>query len=207
MTENGIASYMFRANYNYAGKYYIGASIRRDGLSKLPKEHRWGTFWGASVAYRISQEGFWQSSSIREILNDLRVRASYATLGNSELGANFPYLGMYQPGKYGGQSAIGFTQMGNSKLKWETTETFDIGVDGGFLDGRINFEFAYWQKNSKDLVMSVPTPPALGIPGNEYSDNIGKISNSGLEFTLGAYIIDNQDFKWHADFKKLFKNG
>ena len=200
MTGSGMASYMFRANYNYASKYYIGASIRRDGLSKLSKEHRWGTFWGASVAYRISNEGFYESLGIKEILSDLRVRASYATLGNSSIGGNFPYLGMYSPGRYGTQNTIGWSQMGNDKLKWETTETFDIGLDGNLLDGRINFEFAYWQKNSKDLVMKVPTPPSLGIPYNEYSDNIGKIKNSGIELQLGAYIIDNQDFKWHADF-------
>ncbi|MBP3834129.1 MAG: TonB-dependent receptor [Bacteroidaceae bacterium] len=200
-TDYGLASYLLRANYNYASKYYIGASIRRDGLSKLHKDSRWGTFWGVSGAYRISNEKFYVNSPLKAVLNDLRFRASYATLGNSNIGSgNFPYLGMYGAGKYGTQNTIGWTQMGNNNLKWETTETFDLGIDGALFDGRLNFEFAYWQKNSKDLVMNVPTSPALGIPSNRYADNIGKIKNSGIEFTLGAYIIQNRDFTWHADF-------
>ena len=199
-TEYGLASYLLRANYNYASKYYIGASIRRDGLSKLNKDNRWGTFWGVSGAYRISNEKFYVNSPLKAVVNDLRIRASYATLGNSNIGSgNFPYLGMYGLGKYGTQNSAGWTQMGNANLKWETTETFDIGLDGALFDGRLNFEFAYWQKNSKDLVMNVPTAPSLGIPNNRYADNIGKIKNSGIEFTLGAYIIQNKDFTWHAD--------
>ena len=200
-TEYGLASYLLRANYNYASKYYLGASIRRDGLSKLNKDNRWGTFWGVSGAYRISNEKFYVNSPLKAVVNDLRIRASYATLGNSNVGSgNFPYLGMYGLGKYGTQNSAGWTQMGNANLKWETTETFDIGLDGALFDGRLNFEFAYWQKNSKDLVMNVPTAPSLGIPNNRYADNIGKIKNSGIEFTLGAYIIQNKNFTWHADF-------
>jgi TonB-linked SusC/RagA family outer membrane protein len=199
-TEYGLTSYLLRANYNYASKYYIGASIRRDGLSKLHKDNRWGTFWGVSGAYRISNEKFYVNSSLKNVLNDLRIRASYATLGNSNIGSgNFPYLGLYGAGKYGAQNSIGWTQMGNDKLKWETTETFDIGLDGALFDGRLNFEFAYFQKNSKDLVMNVPTPPSLGIPNNRYADNVGKIKNSGIEITLGAYIFQNKNFTWHAD--------
>lgn len=79
-SENGLASYMFRANYNYDSKYYIGASIRYDGLSKLPKDTRWGTFWGASAAWRLSREKFWTEAPVNEWFNDLRLRASYATM-------------------------------------------------------------------------------------------------------------------------------
>ena len=91
-SENGLASYMFRANYNYDSKYYIGASIRYDGLSKLPKDTRWGTFWGASAAWRLSREKFWTEAPVNEWFNDLRLRASYATIGNSALGSDYPYL-------------------------------------------------------------------------------------------------------------------
>lgn len=94
-SENGLASYMFRANYNYDSKYYIGASIRYDGLSKLPKDTRWGTFWGASAAWRLSREKFWTEAPVNEWFNDLRLRASYATIGNSALGSDYPYLGTY----------------------------------------------------------------------------------------------------------------
>jgi TonB-linked SusC/RagA family outer membrane protein len=197
-TYNGLASYMFRANYNYDSKYYIGGSVRRDGLSKLPKDTRWGTFYGGSLAWRMSRENFWANSSIGRIFDDFRVRASMATIGNSDLGANFPYLGTYSPKKYGSQTGVAWSNMGNENLKWESTTTYDIGLDGSLLNNRLSFEIAYFNKNTKDLVLEVPTSPSLGIPYNRYYDNRGKIQNSGLEFTFGGTPVTG-DFTWQAD--------
>jgi len=208
-TQNGLASYLFRANYNYDSKYYIGASVRADGLSRLPKDSRWGTFYGASAAWRLSREGFWKDTSVSSWLDDLRIRASYATIGNSEIGYDkikgnisndFPYMNSYTPVGYGSSVGIAWTNFGNDKLKWETTETFDIGLDGTLFNNRLTFEMAYWQKNTKDLVMQVSTAPSLGVPGNSYFTNNGKLSNSGFELSLGADVISNRKFKWHADF-------
>ncbi|MFT3995588.1 MAG: TonB-dependent receptor [Dysgonomonas sp.] len=199
-TYNGLASYLVRANYNYDSKYYIGGSLRYDGLSRLPKDERWGLFPGASVAWRASKENFWSNSSVNEWFNDLRLRASYAVLGNSELGSNdFPYLGAYSPKLYGSQNGIAWSNMENQKLKWESTATFDLGLDGSLFNNRLTFELAYWQKDSRDLVLEVPTAPSMGIPDNKYYDNIGKMKNSGIEITLGGTIIDSKDFKWNAD--------
>jgi TonB-linked SusC/RagA family outer membrane protein len=199
-SENGLASYLFRANYNYDSKYYIGGSVRRDGLSRLPKKTRWGTFYGTSFAWRISRESFWSSSWF----NDLRLRASMATIGNADLSSDFPYLGTYSPKRYGEQSGIAWSNMGNNRLKWESTTTYDLGVDGSFLNGRLAFEMAYFQKNTKDLVLSVPTAPSLGIPYNSYYDNVGKIKNSGFEFTLSGIPVSTSDFKWNADLNFSF---
>lgn len=196
---NGLASYMFRANYNYDSKYYIGGSIRYDGLSSLPVDTRWGAFWGGSVAWRMSRENFWKDAPLNEWFNDLRIRASYATLGNSNLGNDFPYLGTYGAKLYGTQAGIAWNRMGNNHLKWETTETFDLGLDGSLFNNRLTFELAYWQKNSKDLVLEVPTPPTMGIPYNSYFDNIGKIKNSGFEMTVGGTIIATKDWNWRSD--------
>lgn len=198
-SANGLASYMFRANYNYDSKYYIGASIRYDGLSRLPKDTRWGTFWGASAAWRLSRENFWAQAPINEWFNDLRIRASYATIGNSDLGSDFPYLGTYGAKLVGPMAGIAWNVMGNNQLKWETTETFDIGLDGALFNNRLTFELAYWQKNSKDLVLEVPTPPTMGVPDNRYYDNIGQIKNSGFELTVGGTIIATSDWNWHSD--------
>ncbi|MCC8094156.1 MAG: hypothetical protein LIP05_01585 [Tannerellaceae bacterium] len=85
-TFNGLSSYMLRANYNYDSKYYIGGSIRTDGLSRLPSDSRWGTFYGASAAWRLSREAFWRDAPVANWVDDLRIRASYATIGNSEIG-------------------------------------------------------------------------------------------------------------------------
>ena len=196
----GLASYLLRANYNFDSKYYIGASIRRDGLSKLPKESRWGTFWGVSGAYRISRESFWQDSPINDVFSDLRIRGSYATVGNQDIGSNFPYINSYSAQKYGAQNAVAWLNMGNRNLLWETTETYDVGIDGSLLNNRITFELAYWNKNSMDLVLQVPTAPSMGIPYNSYYNNVGEINNKGVEFTLGATVIDNNGFRWNSDF-------
>ncbi|HMM04479.1 MAG: TonB-dependent receptor [Prevotella sp.] len=198
-TYNGLASYLFRANYNYDSKYYIGGSVRRDGLSKLPKDTRWGTFYGGSLAWRASRENFWVNSSLNELFDDLRLRASFATIGNSDLGSNnFPYLGTYSAKRYGAQTGIAWSNMGNNRLKWESTTTYDIGLDGSLLDNRLSFELAYFNKNTKDLVLEVPTAPTLGIPGNSYYDNRGKIKNTGFEITIGGTPVIGT-FTWKTD--------
>lgn len=199
-TETGLASYMLRANYNYDSKYYIGASVRRDGLSKLPPDTRWGTFWGASAAWRISRENFWQNSSVAEWFDDFRVRASYATIGNSNLSGNFPYMGTYGAIRYGGQNGIRWDQMGNDLLKWESTATYDIGIDGSMFGGRLNFEVTYFNKATRDLVLSVPVAPSMGIPYDRYSGNVGKMENSGFEFTVSGRPVATKNFSWQVDF-------
>jgi len=205
-TFNGLASYMLRANYNYDSKYYIGGSVRRDGLSRLPKDTRWGTFYGGSVAWRISKESFWANSSLNEWFNDLRVRSSIATIGNSELSGDFPYLGTYSAKRYGLQTGIAWSNMGNDQLKWESTSTYDIGLDGSLFDSRLSFELAYFNKNTKDLVLEVPTAPTMGIPGNSFYDNRGKIKNSGFEATVGGTPVSGA-FTWRTDLNiTLVKN-
>jgi TonB-linked SusC/RagA family outer membrane protein len=203
-SSNGLASYLLRGNYNYDSKYYISASARRDGLSKLPPDTRWGTFYGGSLAWRLSRESFWAESSIASWFNDLRLRASMATIGNSDLGSDFPYLGTYSAKDFGAQKGIGWSNMGNDRLKWESTQTYDLGVDGTLFDGRLSFELAYFEKNTRDLVMEVPTPPTLGVPGNSYYDNIGKIKNSGLEFTISGTPVATKGFTWQTDFNVTF---
>ena len=203
-TYHGLASYLFRANYNYDSKYYFGGSARRDGLSKLPENTRWGTFFGGSLAWRISRENFWVDSPLYKILNDLRLRASAATIGNSEVANselrtnNFPYLGTYSAKRYGAQTGIAWSNMGNDRLKWESTTTYDIGLDGSLFNSRLSFELAYFNKNTKDLVLEVPTAPVFGIPNNKYYDNRGKIKNTGFEISLGGTPLDG-DFKWKSD--------
>ncbi|MDR3129560.1 MAG: TonB-dependent receptor [Tannerellaceae bacterium] len=207
-TSNGLASYLLRGNYNYDSKYYVGASYRWDGLSRLPKDTRWGAFYGGSVAWRISREAFWEEAGLESWFSDLRLRASYATIGNSDLrdadvssdvsGSNFPYLGTYSAKRYGYETGIAWSNMGNNKLKWESTETLDLGLDGSLFGGRLGFEFAYFRKNTKDLVMAVPTAPTLGIPYNRYYDNVGKVNNWGLEFNLSGTPLTGT-VTWQAD--------
>jgi TonB-linked SusC/RagA family outer membrane protein len=193
-TLNGIASYMFRANYNYKNTYYLGGSIRRDGLSKLPTENKWGLFYGASAAIRLSELEFW--TSIKDIVNDFRIRGSFAQVGNDDIG-NFTYLDTFTSQLYGSQTGISYYQTGNPNLKWEKQNIIDFGADMT-LYNRINLTFAYWNKKNSDIVLDSPTPPSLGIPWNKISQNVGSVENHGLEFEIGGLIVKTKDFSYNA---------
>lgn len=197
-TTNGLASYIFRANYNYNSLVYVGGSIRRDGISNLHKDNRWGTFYGASAALRISNFDFWKNSSINQIINDFRIRGSIAEVGNDRLSGDFMYNDVFIGQKYGDQPAIAYYQAGNPALKWEKQNIYDIGFDMALLDSRFNFVFAYWNKNNSDIVLDVPTPPSLGVPQNVIAQNYGKIKNEGIELELSGYLIQNKEFTWRS---------
>lgn len=208
MTANGLSSYLGRVNYNYKGKYYIGGSLRADGLSKLSPENRWGYFPGVSAAWRVSEEEFFRNSEELGFISDLRLRGSYAKVGNSSIvGGNFPYLGSYGSVQYGGVSGIAFNNTGNANLKWETQTTIDFGVDLGLLAGRINLEAAYWRKDNDDMVLGAPTAPSLGVPSNQIYRNIGSMKNDGLEFTVSGAVIENPNFSWNTSINFSTQNN
>ncbi len=166
VTTNGLASYIFRANYNYNSIFYLGGSIRRDGISNLHKDNRWGTFYGGSAAFRISAMDFWSESPINKIVSDLRIRGSFAEVGNDRLSGDFMFQDIFAGQKYGDQAGIAYYQAGNPALRWEKQKILDFGFDAAFLQNRFNLVFAYWQKDNSDIVLDVPTPPSLGIPWN-----------------------------------------
>ncbi|WP_255478579.1 TonB-dependent receptor [Rufibacter sp. XAAS-G3-1] len=208
LEENGLASYLARVNYNYKGKYYLGGSIRADGLSKLSPDNRWGYFPGVSAAWRISEEDFFKNSAFISVLSDVRIRGSYAEVGNSGItSGNYGYLGSFGSVQYGGESGISFSNTGNPLLKWETQKISDIGLDLGFLNGRVNFEFAYWKKDNDDIVLGAPTPPSLGVPGNIIYRNIGRMVNDGLEFALSGNVIESSRFTWNSSVNFSTQNN
>ncbi len=195
MTENGIISYAGRINYNYDGKYFVQLSSRTDGLSSLPEANKWGVFSGGSVGWTISRESFMQGL---DWLTDLKVRASYAEVGNSNIG-NYPYLGLYSGVRYADYTGIAFTQMGNDQLKWETSKKTDIGVDLTVLEGKYTFTYDYFINNSDGLILNAPTPPSFGIPGNSVARNIGSLNNTGHEFSVVANLVRTRDINWSVD--------
>ena len=197
LVENGIESYLGRFNYNFKNKYYLSASFRADALSSLPIANRWGYFPGAGFAYRVSEESFFKDATALEFISDFRIRGSFGEVGNTNIG-NFPYLGTYGAAAYGTQSGIAFNNTGNPDLKWESQKTYDLGFDLGLLNNRVNFVFAYWMKDTDDLILNAPTPPSLGVPGNSISRNIGRIKNNGLEFSLEGNVIQKSDFTWNS---------
>jgi len=196
LSENGFTSYAGRANYNFNGKYFLQGSLRYDGISSLPSANRYGLFPGASVGWTISKEEF--MSSVNNVLSDLKLRASYAKVGNVDIGS-YPYLGLYSSAKYSDYNGIAFGQAGNDQLKWETSTKYDIGFDALLFDGRYKLTLDYYMNNQDGLILAAPTPPSLGIPGNSINKNIGSMKNWGYELSAEAYIIRNADFTWSVD--------
>ncbi|MCX2738757.1 SusC/RagA family TonB-linked outer membrane protein [Pontibacter anaerobius] len=206
--ENGLSSYLARFNYNFASKYYFGVSMRADGLSKLSPDNKWGYFPGVSAAYRISEEEFFKNSSALSFISDLRLRGSYAEVGNINIpGGNYPYLGSFSAAQYGSMNGIAFSNTGNPDLRWEAQKITDVGMDLGLFDGRLNLELAYWVKDNSDIVLAAPTPPSLGVPGNSIIRNIGRVVNNGIEFAISGNVIDKSNFTWNSNFNFSTQNN
>ncbi|WP_295335983.1 SusC/RagA family TonB-linked outer membrane protein, partial [Flavobacterium sp.] len=196
MSENGFVSYASRLNYNYKGKYYLQGSLRYDGISSLPEANKWGLFPGASVGWTVSNESFMES--LKDVVSDFKLRASFAEVGNVSIG-NYPYLGLYSNSKYGDYNGIAFSQMGNDKLKWETSTKYDVGFDASFFNGKFKLGFDYFLNDQDGLILQAPTPPSLGIPGNQVAKNIGSLTNDGYEFTFETTLFDKENFSWTVD--------
>jgi len=193
VTENGIMSYLGRFTYNFGEKYFIQGSIRRDGISKLGLDKRWNNFPGVSAGWTVSKENF--MSSIRNTVSDLKIRASYSQVGNTDIG-NYPYLGLTTSSPYGSLNGLGYSQFGNGSLEWESSKKTDFGVDLGLFKNRLNITFDYYKNDIDKLILAVPTPPSLGVPGNTINKNIGKLNNTGYEFAVNFKAINTENISW-----------
>ncbi|HOF54765.1 MAG TPA: TonB-dependent receptor [Prolixibacteraceae bacterium] len=196
LTENGFISYAGRVNYNFAEKYFLQASVRYDGISSLPEANKYGVFPGGSVGWNIAREPFMKG--INHIVTDFKLRASYAEVGNVSIG-NYPYAGLYSAYKYANYNGIGFSQMGNDQLKWETSKKLDVGFDAMFLDGKYKLSFDYFQNDQDGLILAAPTPPSFGIPGNSVNKNVGELKNWGYEFAAEATLINTDKLTLTVD--------
>jgi TonB-linked SusC/RagA family outer membrane protein len=199
ITEAGFISYLSRASYNYKQKYFLQGSFRRDGISRLSSKSRWGVFPGYSAGWNISKEKFMEGVS--KYLNDFKVRGSYATVGNVDIGI-YPYKNLTSASQYGTSNGIGFTQFGNDALQWETSKKLDYGFDFGIFKNKIKFTYDYFRNDIDGLILREPQAASLGIPGTivpgVISKNIGSMQSSGHEFVIDANIIDNENFKWNV---------
>ncbi|MES2777111.1 MAG: TonB-dependent receptor [Bacteroidota bacterium] len=200
LTENYLLSFFGRINYNFKNKYFLSGNIRRDGYSAYAEGKKWGTFGGASAAWNVSDEGFWQNG-IGKTINTFRVKGSYGYVGNISSVGNFSALSTFGSGVYGtGYPTIFFNQAGNKDLRWESSRKLDVGLELGFLRDRISIELGYYNSNIEDLIIDVPTPTSMGVPGNTIAANAAKMYNRGIEFTVNARIFSKKDFSWNANF-------
>ncbi|WP_426479552.1 SusC/RagA family TonB-linked outer membrane protein [Chryseobacterium sp. CBSDS_008] len=191
MSEQGILSYAARLNYNYDGKYFLQASIRRDGLSSLPSKNKWGNFPGVSAGWTVSKESFMKG--ISNVITDLKIRASYAKVGNTNIG-NYPYVGVFSNSKYADYNGIAYSQIRNDELLWETSKKIDYGVDLAMFKNKLRFTFDYFENKITDMILDAPIAPSLGVPGNSISKNIGDMQNKGIELSLDYNVFNTKKF-------------
>ncbi|MDX2287167.1 MAG: TonB-dependent receptor [Bacteroidia bacterium] len=197
-TPTGFDSYFGRINYGYKGRYLLSFSARNDGISSLAAANRRGNFLGGSVGYRISEENFFKNAAALSFISELKIRGSYAQVGNTDIGA-FPYLGTFGATQYGSLTGIAFSNVGNPELQWETSNKIDVGMDLGFFDNRLNLILDYFVNDISGLVLAAPTAPSLGVPGNSITRNIGAMQNRGFEATVDADVIRKGDFTWNLN--------
>jgi TonB-dependent starch-binding outer membrane protein SusC len=197
LSENFLQSYFGRINYDYKRKYFLSGNIRRDGYSAFA--NKWGTFYGGSAGWAISEEGFWNDLGIDKVLNSLRLRGSYGIVGNFAGVSNYAYQSLYSNGLYGSRPAIWFGQAGNPDLTWEKSKKLDVGFTTSLLNNRLNVEFAYYKNDIVDLILNQPQAPSRGVPGNSIAVNVGSMVNKGIELSLGGSIINKKDFSWNSN--------
>ncbi|MDF3076726.1 MAG: rane protein [Sphingobacteriaceae bacterium] len=190
---NSILSGLSRAEYNYNKKYFLSASYRRDGSSKLGPETRWGDFWSVGGAWNISNETFMDNM---DYISNLRLRASYGTNGTLPIN-NFGWRSLTSyTSKYNGKAGGTISTIVDPNLTWETSYSSNIGLEFGLLDQRINGTIEYFNRDSKDLLQDVPISMVTGFGST--LKNVGEINNHGLEISLGGDIIRNKNVRWSA---------
>ncbi|SDP76390.1 TonB-linked outer membrane protein, SusC/RagA family [Mucilaginibacter sp. OK268] len=198
-TENGYRSYFSNMFYDYKKKYLLSVSFRRDGFSGLSITNKYGNFGGGSIGWNLSEEDFYQKSSLSKTVSSVKLRASYGLVGNVNIG-DYASSTLYTPGVYGGVATLALSQTGNLNLKWETSKKTDIGFNIGLWQNRITLDADYYNNNIDGLILAAPQSPSKGIPANAINTNIGSMYNRGFEFDIQAHIIDKGPFRWTAGF-------
>ena len=190
-SKSATESIFGRLNYDFNNKYFIQGTIRRDGLSSLGLDNRYGNFPGVSIGWRPTQEKFWKL----KFFNDIKIKGSYAVVGNP-LGG-FGYLSTYGSAPYGNIGGISVSNVGNPALKWERSKKIDIGFEATFFKNRATLTFDYFKNDIDQIILAVPTPQSAGVPGNSILKNIGTAENRGVELSFNLDVVKKKDFNWN----------
>lgn len=196
-SRNAQLAYMLRINYVWKDRYHVSGSWRRDGFSTFSEGHKYGSFKSAAVAWTISEEEFMKN----DIVNYLKLRLSYGENGNPSIGSysTFPKVG--EGGYIFGSDYVKTmyqSSLTNKTLGWEKTEAFNIGVDFGFFDNKLSGNIEYYHSKTKDLLVNRRLPSTSGY--GSILDNMGEVSNWGLELGLHSINVKTKDFQWNSDF-------
>lgn len=208
--ENRLISFFGRVNYNFGSRYSLTATLRRDGSTRFGPLNRWGWFPSAAVAWRILEEDF--ARSLSGIFSDLKLRVGFGITGNQDI-PDFRYLPTYRASDFRTRYQFGNDYVSTIRpngydpaLKWEETASYNIGLDFGFANGRINGAIEYYVKNTNDLLFTVNVPAGTNLTDRVLT-NIGELRNQGVELTLNAIAVDVKDFKWDISANAAFNSN
>lgn len=193
--NDAMLSYVFRANYDYKKRYFVSASFRRDGSSRLNPDNRWDNFWSVSGSWRFGEEKFLEGA--KDWLNNAKLRVSYGVNGNIPNGL-YSYYALYNTTyTYNDQPAMVESSLANDRLSWEKNYALNIGLDL-LLFNRLNVTLDWYTRTTRDLLMSKAVDPITGF--SSITDNIGKIRNTGVELEIRSTNISTKDFTWTTSF-------
>ena len=188
-----IESWLGRFNYNYDEKYYFSASLRTDGSSRFYKDNRWGTFWSLGGNWRISREAFMEDV---EWVKNLSLKVSYGEQGNDNIGSLYAWQSLYDL-SWANASKIGgmVSSLENKNVSWEKNGNFNVGVEASLFDDFINLSVEYFNRKTKNMLLSYPMATSTGFNG--YNANVGDMRNSGVEAEIKISPIRTNDVKWN----------
>ncbi len=198
-----LLSYYGRLNYSFDGKYLLTATVRRDASSRFSKNNRWGTFPSVALGWTLTEEPWLKDN---KVLSNLKLRASYGVTGQQDGIGNYNYLPVYTQSVTGAEALINGQYVNTYRpeayvenLKWETTTSWNFGIDFGFLDGRLGGSVDFYTRKTKDLLASVPTAAGTNF-SKSILTNVGNIDSHGIEVTLNATPVKTKDWEWNLSY-------
>ena len=181
--------YFMRAQYDYAGRYFVSGSYRRDASSRFHPDHRWGNFWSVGAAWLLNQENWFDAPWV----NMLKLKASYGSQGNDNIGY-YLYTDPYSIENNNGEIAVLFGQKGNPNITWETNTNLNIGTEFGFWNNRLSGSVDFFNRKTSDMLFAFSVPSSLGY--SSYYANVGDMVNRGVEVELNADLIRTKNVLW-----------
>ena len=191
-----LLSFFGQAQYNYLNKYYLSASVRRDGSSRFHPDHRWGNFFSLGGSWRLSQESFMQDIPW---LNNLSLRASYGATGNDNIGTLYAYQTYYEPYNLYDEPGLRKKSNAANDLRWEENRQMNAAVDFTVFDNRLSGTIEYYRRNSEGLLAQRDLPLSYNAGAPQVNVNLGDILNSGMEFSASVGVIRERDFMWNIN--------
>jgi TonB-linked SusC/RagA family outer membrane protein len=202
-----LQSYFGRVNLGFESRYLLTVNYRRDGTSRFSEENRWGDFGGAAFAWNIAEESFLKDNNT---ISALKLRVGYGTTGQQDISASYDYLRRVTLGTVNSNYVFGNTAYQvartegyNANIKWETATEFNLGVDFGFLENKINGSLNYFNKVASDLLADIAYPDGANLRNSGFS-NIGSVTTQGIEFNVNVDVLRKDNLNWNVGFNMAY---